>query len=219
MKKIMSIFILLLLMGLCVSSQAKDKQASKAQVTESYIQKAKTYLHLVDKSYTTYYEKNDNYKKVATILAQYFSESDLDTMIAFYSTPVFEYYTLKKDKIWAEVDKVILDKKDEKSSGAGKKNKEGASYDACQSELNLAKDDVHKGLSRYKRVCGVNNFPENLDNAQEGEADTDNVFFSRVTSYTRSYDWSKKGNTYTYVCKKTGKKTSLKYDPNNGTFE
>ncbi len=220
MKKILLCCLTITILFLGIKADAKQQQDFKAKVTDTYVQKVKTYLNLIDKTYTASYEKDDNYKKVANVFAQYFSESDLDTMIGYFSTPVAEFYALKKNKLWAEVDDIILEKKKEtKGNSKTDKKSTDSSYNICKSELDLARDDVRKGLGRYKRVCGVDQFPNSLDNAQDGEADTDNTFFSRVTPYARSYDWSKKGNTYIYTCKSTGKKTTFTYDSKNGTFE
>lgn len=203
---------------------AKEKKVS---VPASFQEKLKSYLQILDtdqKRISPYLEKKDTFQKISEAYFKYYTEEDLAGFLQFLNSDNGKKFLKFEQKAYQNMNDVIYADSTPKPSKSKKSKSKKSNvdygygdYDRCEYELKMVKDDVKKGLSRFKRICGIDNFPDNLDSAQDGEGDYDNTFFTRVSQYGRTTDWSKKGNTYTYTC--DGKKKVFTYDSKDGSFE
>jgi hypothetical protein len=205
--KVLAIFFILVLAGSVWGQSEK-----KATATKSYQDK----VAVLERILVPENAKNENYlKKAADIYAKNFSEDDLAALITFYQSPTGKKYI--SSNINSELAAAAFASP---TSAKAPSPQKPTDYDKklCEADLKYLTDDIEKGLSRYKRICGTEKFPEALDWAQDGKADFDNLFFSRVTTYTRKSDkWSKKGNSYSYTC--GGTTRTFVYSPSSGTFK
>jgi hypothetical protein len=197
-------------------------ESDNGNVSQSFKENAVKLDSLLFPSHSSHDKEEAYAKKVPAIYAKYFNDEDLSVLINYLQSSTFKKLHENVQNLDEDLHMAMGNPPGEKHSEKGALSKKDKDYESrsCDSDLKYTQEDIEKGLSRYKRVCGTEKFPDALDWAQDGKADYDNPFFSRVVpaSYApMSSKWSKKGNTYTYDC--GGKKRSFVYDAGTGTFK
>lgn len=206
-----SLKVFFIILGIMCFSMAWAKP-DKNVISKSYQEK----VSLLEALISPENANNPAYlKKAMAVYEKNFDESDLDAMISYYQSPTGKKYL--SSNFNHEMDAVLLSLSEFNKSDSALKDK-NLDKEICAAELKYLTEDIEKGLARYKQVCESNKFPDTLDRAYDGKADYDNIFFNRVTSFTRKTNkWSKKGNTYSYSC--GGEVKTFVYDSQAGTFK
>lgn len=153
-----------------------------------------------------YVEKN--LRKMAVIYSKYFTEKELDDLIQFYSSTMYQ----KLRDAYLEIIQMEISKEMLQRSG----------IETCVTTMNSVVGAVQTGIALFYANEVVihgepGQYPDKLDSAKDGSASSDNLFFTEALDQgTHDNHWSKKGLTYLHTCR--GKKRSYIYKPKTGTF-
>ena len=218
--KLKTLVLLSAMFMMSITVVAKENPAKDV----SFEGKFRVFLGLNEGYYSELLKNEKKTKKAMEVFRKYFTEEDMDAVNAFWSSSVGKKMLGNEMRQFAEAVTDLMYYNEQplknKLPKQSKVSNDTSVFNRCEVDFRRNIENILAGIERYKRNCNVSTFPDSLDYAQDGRANADNPFFTKVTDYPATYHtWSKKGNAYTFICEEKGKIRNFifKYDPKDGT--